>query len=755
MVVSGINVSSTQQDSDALFYEALQRPEDQQADWLRQQCGENEALLTELLSLLEAHQRSGEFLQQAAPWPPPGGQDLSGRIVGAYRIDSLIAQGGMGQVYRARRNDGSYEQIVAIKVVEQGGVQARLFLSERQILADLNHPAISTILDGGVIEDSGHPYLVMEYIDGMPITGYVYQQGLSFAQRIGLFDSLLDAVAQAHQHGVIHCDLKPANIFVDHNGDLKLLDFGVAFAVERSLSESSDSVKHYGLTPGFSSPQRLSGARPVVADDIYSLGVVFALVMTQTDPAQYKPALSSSMQQLAASLSEEAAAIFRKATHSDPAQRYAGIEAFREELQDWQAHRPLRAVDNSPLYVFQKVLRRHWGAWLAMGLLLGVLASSSIAWLQNDRADRAQALAELQVDVAVNLAESVIRDLDVKVMLLEGSTLVRLNAAKAALDRLEEINVAQPGNIKIERALARAHLRIGGLLAHPFLMHIGKIEEGRQHIRKAYLLLKDVYRQQATRDNLMALIRGERFIAAQLAVVEGKLADALKLETDRLQQIKQLKQLDAVAKSRIGTKYTIISHLLVGMGRLEEAEIAYDKAANYLRMPDLSEPEYMQERMRRGYHFYLDELAILALVKGDYLSAETQMKASLERHRGQILWLDRSRVIQANHSLACIALLEHKDTPRALTYLRKAQQQSNSLAKAYPASASMQWLARRYSVLAEIESTQYQGDTRAEALISNFQCRTPSAISNPVGPPEGWESIRKQLSFSFVDVISP
>lgn len=741
---------------DNLLYEALALPPEQREAWLCERCHDKPDTLSEVLSLLSAHEQSGNFLESTVQWTKEEDQTLIGSSVGVYRIDSLLACGGMGNVYEAQRNDGIYEQRVAIKVVDQGYIQTQLFQAERQILADLNHPAITTIFDGGVMPDSGHPYLVMEYVDGQAITNYAHRQKCTRQQRLDLMITLLGAVEQAHQHGIIHCDLKPANVFVDHSGDLKLLDFGVAYAVERSRYETSEASKHYGITPGFSSPQRLMGERPMIADDIYSLGILFALLLVDSDPVQYKTALSSGLLKLERALDEEARAIFQKATHVQPEVRYASADTFARELKNWMENRPLSAMGDGAGYRLKKSLQRNWGSWLIVGLLLGVMTSSLMAWWQNERAIKAQALAEFQVDVAVQLAESVVRDLDIKVVLLRGSTLVRLNAAQAALGRLEEINLAQPNRTKIQLALARTHLKIGELLAHPFLMHTGQIEQGREHIRQAYLLHKAIYQREPTQRNLMALVVSERYIAAQLVVVEGKLADGLKLATGRLPQIKELGELTVPSKSRIGTIYSVAAHILVDMSKFAEAGVAYEKAAYYLRPPDPNQPEHVQERIRRGYHFYLDEKALLPLSLKNYDDARQQMQNSISRHEGETLWVDRSRVVRAHHALACIALLDEQAIPSAIVHLREAKLIAGQLVEAFPAATSLKWQAERYAGLDVLLAgyAQQSDVTQKQKLLDEYQCNFPRHYSNPAGPPEGWVSLRDQLSFSFTDVLT-
>ena len=161
-------------------------------------------------------------------------EDYIGQRVGAYRITELIGEGGMGYVFAAERVDGAYEQTVAIKLIRVSLVDASLvqrFERERQILSDLNHPNIAALYDGGTTE-KGVPYLVMEYVDGLPIDRYVKTQQLTVEAVLKLFVKIASAVRSAHRALVIHRDIKPANILVDHNGEPKLLDFGIARSLD-------------------------------------------------------------------------------------------------------------------------------------------------------------------------------------------------------------------------------------------------------------------------------------------------------------------------------------------------------------------------------------------------------------------------------------------------------------------------------------------------------------------------------------------
>jgi serine/threonine protein kinase len=260
--------------------EALQMP--LRLAFLNQACAGDDELHREVDSLLEAGSEAGsDFMGRPAadlmhsPANVTAGVAFRiGTRVGPYQIVDEIGHGGMGEVYRAARIDGQFDQQVAIKLVRVGLGSAFIierFLGERQILATLNHPNIASLLDGGATED-GVPYLVMELIEGDRIDVYCQTKRLSVSARLGIFLQLCDALQYAHQRLVIHRDIKPGNILVTKDGSPKLLDFGIA----KILDPSGDSeiTMARPMTPEFASPEQVRGEPITTASDVYSLGVI-------------------------------------------------------------------------------------------------------------------------------------------------------------------------------------------------------------------------------------------------------------------------------------------------------------------------------------------------------------------------------------------------------------------------------------------------------------------------------------------------
>ncbi len=272
----------------AVFHDALALPEAEREAFVAERL-EDATLRREALSLLNAagdDPDNDALLEGAFANPVDADVNLEGELLGAYRILEKVGDGGMGAVYLGERADGTFEKQVAVKVVRKGmdtaAVVAR-FEQERTILARLQHPNIAGVLDGGITAD-GRPYFVMEYVDGVPITQYSDQQGLSIHARLRLFNQVCRAVQYAHQNLVVHRDLKPSNILVPADGTPKLLDFGIA----KLLAEEDDAeLTRTGMllaTPAYAAPEQLTSGNITTGTDVYALGVLLYELLTGRRP---------------------------------------------------------------------------------------------------------------------------------------------------------------------------------------------------------------------------------------------------------------------------------------------------------------------------------------------------------------------------------------------------------------------------------------------------------------------------------------
>jgi serine/threonine protein kinase len=264
-----------------VFDAAILLPSPEWPGFLRKICGRDESLYAEAMDLLLAHRSAGttESTGNQSPTDP----DCKARMIGPYRILRELGAGGMGLVYLAVRDDGIFRKNVAVKLLKsnhacQDFIQR--FHQERQMLANLDHPNIARIMDGGQTAD-GLPYHVIEYVDGLPLDQFCDTQKLDLADRIRLFQQVVSAVAYLHENLVVHRDLKPSNILVTGEGQVKLLDFGIA-KMQAQLAQSPDLTGPADrlLTPSYASPEQMSGAPVARASDIYSLGVILYELLT-------------------------------------------------------------------------------------------------------------------------------------------------------------------------------------------------------------------------------------------------------------------------------------------------------------------------------------------------------------------------------------------------------------------------------------------------------------------------------------------
>jgi serine/threonine protein kinase len=264
-----------------LFEHALSLEQDRREAWAEQACQGDPALFAQLKEMLSTANRDSVFQQQ-------GGEAGEAKFIGAYRVLREIGRGGMGVVYLAMRDDGTFRKNVALKVLSRDQVNPEFvlrFRQERQVMAALDHPNIARILDGGDITD-GMPWYAMEYVEGFPIDKYCDLQRLSLAGRIRIFQDVCQAVHYLHQNSVVHRDLKPNNILISADGVVKLLDFGIAKFVGAAALSSNDltSVQGRPMTPIYASPEQISGATLRKTSDIYSLGVILYRLLTGRAP---------------------------------------------------------------------------------------------------------------------------------------------------------------------------------------------------------------------------------------------------------------------------------------------------------------------------------------------------------------------------------------------------------------------------------------------------------------------------------------
>ncbi|MDQ2926660.1 MAG: serine/threonine protein kinase, partial [Pseudomonadota bacterium] len=273
---------------DGLLDTLLDLPEANRVASLRRLAADDLAVREEAESLLHAAASCGDFLSQAIRPSPPTDAPIvfeAGWRIGPWRVVGDLGGGGMGEVYEAERADGGFAQRAAVKLLRrEASEQLERFHAERQILARLEHPGIARLHDGGVADD-GRPWMAMELVAGRSITTFCAETRATLDERLGLFMQVCDAVAYAHHHLVVHRDLKPANILVNDDGQVKLLDFGIAKLLDDSGSgDGRTRTQGAPLTPLYAAPEQLTGGVITTATDVYALGLLLFEMLTGGPP---------------------------------------------------------------------------------------------------------------------------------------------------------------------------------------------------------------------------------------------------------------------------------------------------------------------------------------------------------------------------------------------------------------------------------------------------------------------------------------
>jgi eukaryotic-like serine/threonine-protein kinase len=477
-----------------LFEQARGLSPEQQRAFLDAECGPDGEVRREVEALLATPEPEEGFLETS---PLAGGMldRYIGRRLGAYEVIRRVGSGGTSTVYQAVRRDGQYEQSVAIKVVRAGMDRdfiLRRLRTERQILAGLSHPGIAHLLDGGATEE-GTPYLVMEFIDGVPVTEYCEHHGLSVRQRLAIFEQICAAVQHAHRNLIVHRDIKPGNVLVTADGAPKLLDFGIAKLLD-APTEAAASTRM--MTPEYASPEQMTGGAITTSTDVYSLGVLLYEILSgnrpfraQTDsPLEMvrlvcetnpeKPSTAAAGSPAAATrrgaLEGDLDNIVLKAMRKEPERRYLSVEQFAGDVRRYLEGRPVLARRDTPLYRAGKFVRRNLAATVAAGLLVAAVAAGTGATLWQARvANRERARAERRFNEVRELARNTLFELDEAIRKLPGSTAARGLLCARAVGLLDGLAKDVSGDYGLQLELSEAYRRLSRVQGNMMASNLG------------------------------------------------------------------------------------------------------------------------------------------------------------------------------------------------------------------------------------------------------------------------------------------
>jgi tRNA A-37 threonylcarbamoyl transferase component Bud32/tetratricopeptide (TPR) repeat protein len=413
------------------------------------------------------------------------------RRVGNYRILRRVGKGGQGSVFEAVRDDGAFQQRVAIKLIQwelETDATRERFRQERQILAGLEHPYIARLLDGGETPE-GTPYLVMEFVDGLPLNQAAAEWPLR--RKLELFLKICSAIEEAHRQLVIHRDLKPANILVTAAGDPKLLDFGIAKLVEGGAGKTRTAFA--AMTPDYASPEQVRGQSVSTASDVYSLGVVLYQLLTGRKPYHLETATAVEMDRAiceteppSPKLGDELDDIILTALRKEPSRRYGTVQSFAEDVTRYLNHEPVRARPDTFRYRARKFARRNWVGVIAASVALGgILAGSGVAVYQ-------ARIAQQRFQQVRHLANTFLFDFHDAIADLPGSTKARLLIVKTALEYLDNLSKSAGRDASLQAEVANAYERVAVVQGQPRAANLGDTAGAAASYRKAAELYESI-----------------------------------------------------------------------------------------------------------------------------------------------------------------------------------------------------------------------------------------------------------------------
>jgi serine/threonine protein kinase/tetratricopeptide (TPR) repeat protein len=642
----------------AILHTALERAPGARAGWLDEACADDSALREEVDALVAAYEEDGGFLE--SPVLEGASEMLAatraafaiGRLIGPYKILSQIGRGGMGTVYLASRADDQYRKQVAIKLIRRGMDTERIlsrFLSERQILASLDHPNIARLLDGGTTDD-GLPYFVMEHINGLPIDEYCDAQRLSTAERLKLFRAVCAAVQYAHQNLVVHRDIKPSNILVTSDGVPKLLDFGIAKLLKPEMyahTVAPTATMMRPMTPDYASPEQVKGHPITTASDIYSLGVLLYGLLTGHRPYRLKTYTPQEIERaiceqeierpstainrteddgrwptartpesvsrtregqpdrLRRRLAGDLDNIVLMAMRKEAQRRYGSVEQFSEDLRRHLEGLPVLARKDTFSYRAGKFIRRHKvGVAAVAAILVLIIASAVVIIQQSARTARERDKAARERDRAERISAFLIN-------------LFNMSSRSAADgDRVTAREILDKGAEKIEEELhdqpeVKASLldTMGGAYAG-----LGLIDRSSQLIERALILRRQTFGNQHP----------------DVALSLKHLADMKQAKGDYAGAEALYRECVTLSRELLGNEHRAVVDAMGQLAVVLKFQAKYAEAETLYRETLALRHKLPGEDGQLGVAWDLNNLAQLLRAKGDDEAAQPLFREALE-----------------------------------------------------------------------------------------------------------------------------
>ncbi|NGP87004.1 serine/threonine-protein kinase [Fodinibius halophilus] len=641
--------------------EALDLPEEHRPTFIEQKCSNNEELKSEVTQLLESIFESEGWLDNPTDYKKEFYEEVSdeiehittaeslvGQQVGPYVIKEILGEGGMGTVYMAERADEEFDHKVAIKIIRHGRAtksNIRRFKREQQILANLNHPGIAQLFDGGITQD-GFPYIIMEYVDGLPIDQYCKKYSLDIDAKITLFKQVLKAVRYAHENLIIHRDLKPGNILIDDEGKVKILDFGISKLLEDEREDTLTITGSRLLTPRYAAPEQVRQENSTTATDLYALGIMFYQLLAGTHPFDFdqlsryeieqtiikqeadKPSSKVDDTKTQKKLRGDLDAIALKAIRKEYEHRYRMANEFLDDLKNYQNGIPVTAREGSLRYRSQKFFKRNkQRIAIAAGVLILLFSISGFyTWRLAQERNQAQFQAKRAEQVKSFMLQMFNtgnpdmksysgKDAKVKDLLLagyhrterelQGESEIYIDMLSAIGDALSNIDEFETSEEALTKALAKSLAYYGKISSQTATIHshlcnyyheVHKYDLAEKHIRKAI----DIQKQLNGNRSLELAGYFSIYASNQFLQSHYKQAEKLFLKSDSLRKIYN--------KTQNISYYITLANLgetQLFLGKYDLAEANFKKALSYFEeYYEHSHPEIARTKYRMGllYH---------------------------------------------------------------------------------------------------------------------------------------------------------
>lgn len=688
-----------------IFTEAFEKDPSKQIDFLQNKCGGDPAMLAEIRELLGA---SGEAQANGFMAAPAVGLEAehlvddeigkrTGQTLGHYKIINEIGMGGMGAIYLAARTD-DFEKRVAVKIIKRGmdtDEILRRFRNERQILANLEHPNIAHLIDGGTTDD-GLPFFVMEYVEGIRVNEYCQSKNLTETERLELFRKICAAVRFAHQNLVIHRDLKPSNILVNADGEPKLLDFGIAKLLNSTEANETQTNMRV-LTPAYASPEQLRGEIVGTMSDVYSLGLILSemleVTIQKTNCSGQKDIDSKLLTPDSRLLSGDLQNIIAMSLRDDAARRYGSVEAFSEDIRRYIQGLPISARKDSVSYRASKFVKRNRIAVaVACLFVLSLIGGLATTLWQFRQAQSERARAERRFNDVRSLVNSLLSELNDEMGKVSGTTKVRQLLVQKTLEYLDNASREAGGDTSLERELATAYVKVGDIQGNSYQQNLGDTTAAMASYQKSLEIRERLVTENPKNAEIKLELAHTYEAVGDLTDDQGDLNATL---ADYQKAVNLVEEISAASPDDVKTKL-YLAQLITAVGDVKDKE----GSMSFKDLPGALEQQLKALEIReslarvdpegREINIYLNQsyqrMANLSRMKGDF-SAEFEFLTKLQPIVEKMLGRDPENPNRKRDAAICYAkfaiyFMESGEFANANEYLQKSVASRETMANA-------------------------------------------------------------------------